>query len=233
VTEQKALPQAVILLAGMGSRLGRPYPKSLSLLDAKESILARQIRILKDFGLSIAAVVGFKKDLVMEAASDLLFVYNPNYDTSNTSKSLLCALRHFKNRDVLWLNGDVVFDPRIIQLVLDSESSVVAVNNAKVSEEEVKYTVNPEGYINAISKQVEGALGEALGINLIKAEYLEAFTKKLEEVDDDDYFERAMEALIERHSCVFRAVDVSRYECVEVDFDEDLRQAKALVKHEK
>lgn len=225
----KVKPQVIILLAGMGSRLGRPHPKSLTPLNNGETILSRQLRILTDLDLSVCGVVGFKKDLIMEAAPDLLFSYNTNYDTTNTSKSLLCALNHIHDRDVLWLNGDVVFHPEIIDLILRSETSAVAVNNARTAEEEIKYTLNENGYINSISKQVKNALGEALGINLIKAEHLAAFKEKLSAVDDQDYFERGMELLIDDLGDVFKAVDVGDRGCVEVDFDEDLEMARSMV----
>lgn len=224
--------KVVILLAGMGSRLGRPHPKSMTPLDNGETILSRQLRILGDLGADVCAVVGFKKDLIMEAASDAMFVYNTNYDTTNTSKSLLCALQHFHDEDVMWLNGDVVFEPTIINLMLESETSAVAVNNARVAEEEIKYTLNDDGYINTISKTVQNALGEALGINLIKAEHLQQFKDKLAAVDDNDYFERGMELLIEECGNVFKAVDVGSRHCVEVDFAEDLEMAKAMVQSE-
>ena len=47
------------------------------------------------------------------------------------------------------------------------DQSFVTVNTAKVSDEEVKYTTDAEGYINELSKTVEGGLGEAVGINYV------------------------------------------------------------------
>lgn len=221
--------KAVILLAGLGSRLGRPHPKSLTPLGNGETILARQLRILKSFGLTVCSVVGFKKDLILEAAPDILFAYNPNYDTTNTSKSLLCGLRNIRGEDVLWLNGDVVFDPHVIELMLRSQTSAVAVNSARVGEEEVKYNLNKDGYIRSISKRIEGPLGEALGINLIKAEMLEPFKEALDAVGDTDYFERGMELLIEQRGNVFKPVDIGNQLCVEVDFQEDLLRAQGML----
>lgn len=223
--------KAVILLAGMGSRLARPHPKALTPLGNGETILSRQLNMLRRFDLPVCGVIGFKKELIMEAAPDILFAYNPNYDTTNTSKSLLCALQHCHDEDVLWLNGDVVFEPGVIERVLAAPSSAVAVNNARVAEEEVKYQINAAGYINAISKKVPDALGEALGINLIKAQHLAAFKRQLEAVAEQDYFERAMELLITELGDVFLPVDVGSLGCVEVDFAEDLERAKSLVSH--
>ena len=42
--------KAVILAAGVGSRLGRPFPKTLSRLPGGETILGRQIRLLHKTG---------------------------------------------------------------------------------------------------------------------------------------------------------------------------------------
>ena len=89
--------EAVILAAGMGTRLGRPHPKPLTKLDSGETIMRRQITNLRTcFGddLRITAVVGYKLDWIIEENSDLSFVYNPYYDTTNTCKSLLKALQN-------------------------------------------------------------------------------------------------------------------------------------------
>ena len=62
------------------------------------------------------------------------------------------------------MNGDVVFDARVLERVKDrikNESSFVCVNTAAVGEEEIKYTVNANGNIQLLSKQVKDALGEA------------------------------------------------------------------------
>lgn len=221
--------RAVTLLAGLGSRLGRPHPKPLTPLADGETILARQVRILTQFGLPVTGVVGFKMDIVMESAPELLFAYNPNYDTTNTAKSLLCALRHNRGEDILWLNGDVVFEPEIIERVLECTEPTVVVNDSRVGEEEVKYTLDDDGYINRISKQVIKARGEALGINFIPGNWVPAFVEKLAEVDDQDYFERAMELLIDEKGQVFRALDVADVMCMEVDFDNDLEAVNRLL----
>ena len=226
-------PKVIILLAGMGSRLGRPYPKGLTHLNNGETIFSRQIRIFRSLGLSCIAVIGFKKDLIMEADPDILYAYNANYDTTNTSKSLLCGLQHIHDEDVLWVNGDVVFEKKIIQRLLSLKESAVAVNNARVADEEVKYTIGATGYINAISKQVVNPVGEALGINLVSSKYLDLFKTKLEMVDEQDYFERAMEMLIQEKGDVFLPLDVGQLSCVEVDFQEDLVCARKMVAKEK
>ena len=227
--------QVVILAAGLGTRLGRPHPKPLTPLSGGESIMRRAVGLLRaEFGdlARITAVVGFKLDLVMEEMSDISFVYNEVYDATNTSKSLLKALRLSGRGGVLWLNGDVVFDPRVLPLIkrqIETGENFVCVNTASVADEEVKYTLDMAGNINALSKQVESALGEAVGINYICGQDKQALIEALTRVGDQDYFERGMELALEELGVVFKPLDLSEFSVVEVDFDEDLRRANTFV----
>ncbi len=219
--------KAIILAAGIGSRLSRPFPKSLSVLPYGETILGRQVRILKDLGVTeIIIVVGFKMTLIMENFPNVYYKYNPNYYITNTSKSLLCAIEDLDD-DILWMNGDVVFDKAIIREVLSiKDDNFVCVDRKSCGEEEVKYTRNEHGYINEISKEVVNAEGEAVGINMIRKRDLKTYAEALRKCDDDDYFEKAIEMII--HDGVqIKPVDISDHKCIEVDFEEDWVSAQA------
>ena len=226
--------QVVILAAGMGTRLARPLPKPLTELRDGRSIMKQQIDNLGlAFGESyrVMIVVGFKLEAIIERFPEATFVYNELYDQTNTSKSLLKALRASGDGGVLWLNGDVVFDPQVLVRVtpkMEADQSFVVVNQAKVSDEEVKYTLDAHGYINELSKQVIGGLGEAVGINYVAAQDKKALIARLQEVGDQDYFERGIELGIDNDGLKFEAVDISDLYAVEVDFAEDLDRANEL-----
>ena len=107
--------QAVILAAGMGTRLGRPWPKPLTPLADGRTIMGQQMdNLQRVFGadLRVMTVVGFKLEMILEAFPDVAYVYNESYDQTNTNRSLLKALRIAPDGGVLWMNGDVVFDTR-------------------------------------------------------------------------------------------------------------------------
>jgi choline kinase len=226
--------QVVILAAGMGTRLARPLPKPLTELRDGRSIMKQQIDNLKfafDESYRVMIVVGFKLEAIIERFPEATFVYNEFFDQTNTSKSLLKALRASGDGGVLWMNGDVVFDPQVLVRVtpfMEANQSFIVVNQAKVSDEEVKYTLDADGYINELSKQVVGGLGEAVGINYVSAQDKAALIKRLGEVDDQDYFERGIEYAIEKDAARFKAVDISDLYAVEVDFAEDLERANEL-----
>ncbi|GIJ51505.1 hypothetical protein Val02_83910 [Virgisporangium aliadipatigenens] len=225
----------VILAAGMGTRLGRPHPKPLTPLSDGRSILRQQLDHLRDeFGseVHVTVVVGFKMDLIMEAAAaDAAFVYNELYDQTNTSKSLLKALTLAPPGDVMWLNGDVVFVPGLLASLrahMAAGHTFVAVNTESVADEEIKYTLDGDGFVKDLSKQVVGGLGEAVGINFLAAADRPVFIRHLAACEDQDYFERGLETAIAEDGLRVAAVDISEYDCVEVDFEPDLARANAL-----
>jgi choline kinase len=227
--------QVVILAAGMGTRLARPLPKPLTELRDGRSIMKQQLdNLTQAFGndYRVTIVVGFKLEAIIERFPEATFVYNEFYDQTNTSKSLLKALKASADGGVLWLNGDVVFDHQVLvrvkQQVLDNQSFVV-VNTSKVGDEEVKYTLDASGAVAELSKKVEHGLGEAVGINYVGASDKSALISRLAEVDDNDYFERGIELAIEQDGSRFAAVDISDLFAVEVDFAEDLDRANEHV----
>jgi choline kinase len=225
--------QVVILAAGMGTRLGRPAPKPLTPLDDGRTIIAQQMdNIAAAFGSDarVVVVVGFKHDMLMEAVPDALFAYNENYDQTNTCKSLLKALRTSAEGPVVWMNGDVVFDAEVLrrlQPFLAEDRSAIAVNTAATADEEVKYTVAEDGSVRELSKQVKDALGEAVGINLVAGKDKAALVTRLDECEEQDYFERGIELAIEKDGVKVTPVDISDLFAVEVDFAEDLERAIA------
>jgi choline kinase len=110
------------------------------------------------------------------------------------------------------------------------EKSFVCVNTSATSDEEIKYTVDLNGNINSLSKQVVNALGEAVGINFIGKGEKAAVINHLEECADNDYFERGLELAIEKAGIKLEPVDISDLFAVEVDFQADLERAnKGLV----
>ena len=223
--------QVVILAAGMGTRLGKPWPKPLTELNDGRSIMQQQVDNIKSvFGdeARIHIVVGFKMEMIMEAQPTALFVYNEIFDQTNTSKSLLRALRATQEPGVLWLNGDVVFDPKALARVAEkvkNEESFVCVNTSAVAEEEVKYAVDDAGNIKELSKVVQDGLGEAVGINFISKHDKARVITELENCADNDYFERGLEMAIEKYSIKIKPVDISDLFAVEIDFPEDLERA--------
>jgi choline kinase len=83
--------------------------------------------------------------------------------------------------------------------------------------------------VRELSKQVQNALGEAVGINLVAAKDKPVLIERLAECDEQDYFERGIELAIAQDGLRFEPVDISDLYAVEIDFAEDLERANLFV----
>lgn len=215
--------KAVILAAGMGTRLGTLIPKPLTSIKDEKTIFDFQLEKLEPrIGKhNIFVAVGYKKEILMEKHPEYIYIYISDYIKTNTGKGLLRVLEKIED-DVLWFNGDVFFDKHILDLIIPSPDSACLVDTKKCGEEEIKYTVNKYGYIYELSKQVKNGLGEAVGINLIKKKDLENFREALRKIDDKDYFEKALENLTLSEKLKLQPIKIGDLYCREIDFEEDL-----------
>ena len=117
-------------------------------------------------------VVGFKLELIVEAFPDVTYVYNERYDQTNTNRSLLKALRQSADGGVLWMNGDVVFDPQVLERVKD----LIAASSRSSASTPPWWATRrsstrsmADGFVHGLSKTVTDALGESVGINYVTA----------------------------------------------------------------
>lgn len=226
--------KVVILAAGLGSRLDdseHHQPKTLTKLANGKTILQQQLDALSQHSISqdqIFVVVGYQKEVIIDAFPGLTYVINPDYEKENTAKSLLRALKKIEE-DVLWLNGDVVFHSKIVGDIFRKNRTSMIVNTASVGEEEVKYRTDGAGKILEVSKKVENPEGEALGINFFKRAQLPLFRTNLEQCALKDYFEKGIELGIQQGQSVW-AIPVEQDDCAEIDFPADLQRANRLLK---
>ncbi|MDA0766448.1 MAG: phosphocholine cytidylyltransferase family protein [Verrucomicrobia bacterium] len=161
--------EAVILAAGVGSRLGEVAgdgPKCLLDVGGK-SLLEHQFEALRGIGVErVLVVAGHRADAVIEAVGDRGEVLiNERYKETNSLYSLWMA-RRWISGNVMILNGDVLAAPQIFAALRNAEGSVLAYDSCSGSEEEemkVRFRFNR---LQAISKELRPELshGESLGV---------------------------------------------------------------------
>ncbi len=118
---------SIILAAGQGTRL-RPYtdeiPKCMVPLAGKP-LLHHQMETLAACGADANMVVvgGYRSDKLELRNADLLT--NPAYDTTNMVATLFCARdRMCDGEDLLISYGDIVFEPRALQALIDAYGGI-------------------------------------------------------------------------------------------------------------
>lgn len=116
---------AVVLVAGLGSRLGprsERQPKCLTEVCGR-TILDNALEALAGAGVTAATLVtGHLEGTVRAAIGEngplpVDYVHNARFATSGTAYSLLLALRHLTGtaRDLVVAEGDVYFEPALLR----------------------------------------------------------------------------------------------------------------------
>ncbi len=121
--------KAIILAAGEGQRL-RPLteqqPKCMVPYKGK-AIIDYQLETMRACGVDdIILIKGYKQEALQR--SDVRYVINPDYATTNMVWTLFCAESYFTD-DLLISYGDILYGPSILKPVLAArEDFAVAVD---------------------------------------------------------------------------------------------------------
>lgn len=136
--------QAVILLAGYGSRLKRDdIPHKCLLPFGDETLLSRHLSVLESLGMEQAVlVVGHNREAIKSYTRSLdlnmpvEFVDNDRYETTGNTLSLVMGLRG-RQGDLLVMDGDVLY-PRstLVDYVRQSRPSSFAVTPVDIDDTE-------------------------------------------------------------------------------------------------
>ena len=234
---------AILLVAGVGSRL-RPLtdhrPKCLVPLGA-ETILARQVRLLADAGVTrLVLSTGFAAEAVRAALADapmpVTFVHNPDYASTQNIVSLHRALGAVPSGDLVKLDGDVVFTGALLPRVLrQGDGAAVAVDERQPVRDEAMKVRAAAGVAAGFGKGIPAAeaLGESIGVEWFsdraRGPLAAAVAAAVGAGRTDLYYEDVYADVIAR-GVRMRCVGVGDLPWTEVDDPADLARAVALVR---
>lgn len=176
------LKTAIILAAGLGSRLSDLHPdlpKALFEIDG-ETLLTRSLRLLSEAGIERTVVVaGHRGDALHALVADhpgLEVVNNLDYIHNGSMASLACALEQV-TEDFLLLESDLYYEPRALHtlLALDVRDAILCSGKTHAGDE--VYVEAPLGRLRAMSKRPTDLTflsGELVGISRLSHETAEA-----------------------------------------------------------
>ena len=233
---------AVILVAGVGSRLRGcvgDIPKALVPIGG-ETILGRACRLLEDCGVKhVVLATGYKAESVKAALRgcrlSLSFCHNADFSTTQNVASLAACGPAFRGRGFFKLDGDVVFEGRVLERLRASDADLaVAVDSKReLDEEAMKVKLSPKRGIEAFGKALPLTedYAETLGIERIGAELSSRLASALEAAlrqgRSDIYYEQIYDELL-GDPYRAEAVEVGDLRWAEVDDAADLNSARAM-----
>ncbi len=241
--------QALILAAGLGSRLGNlteSQPKCMVEVDSV-SMIERMLRQLdhRDF-TRIVIVDGYKNDTLeafikdMGIKTPIHFVTNEIYNKTNNIYSLMCAKDYFVEEDTLLLESDLIFDERLLDLILTNpyeNAALVDKYKAWMDGTVVQIDEN-DGITDFIGKNDFNYLQKEsyyktiniykLSKKFIQDVYMPFLEAHMQSVGVNSYYESAFKYIVNSDDFEFKAVVNNAINWYEVDDKQDLDIAQVM-----
>lgn len=226
--------KAVILAAGMGTRMGdftKSIPKCL-LKIRDRSIIEKQVDTLNKYGIKdITVVIGYKGDMVQETLKDrVTYIVNDTYSRTNSSYSLFLARDGLKD-GWIHINCDLLFSPSILEKVLNDENENSIVIDQKIDPTDNQEKVRIEdGIIVKMSKDMpyNEAQGKTIGMARFSPLGAKATLDHLDDIirhgDKNRWFFSIIADVLDRAQ--FKAVSTDGEPWFEIDTPEDFKHAK-------
>lgn len=240
--------QAIILAAGMGSRLKNKtanIPKALVPINGVPLII-NSLNILSSYEISeVIIVIGYLKDKIKNTIGNeykgmkITYVENDIYDKTNNIYSLYLT-KDFVNDDILLLECDLYFPNKLIDFIINEDhdcSIMVSKYNKKTMNGTVitfdnDYQVN-ELFVKNKQNNNFSYIDKYKTVNIYKFRkdfFLKKYIPQMEVYMNiesmNSYYELVLGALIYYNNDNIKAIVVSENLWREVDDEKDLAIAK-------
>jgi choline kinase len=205
--------KALILAAGRGTRIHSvhgDHPKCLIRFDrSKSTILDQQITSLFSAGVAnIGIVVGYEKDQIIQHVvknygnhhKRFCFIENPEFAKTNNIYSLWLAQRWLNGESFVCLNGDVIFDSRILAPAIQSVAPITMVVDPKWRDETMKVIISEDRVIRMSKRILQSeSSGTYIGITSFGADVQDGLFAKINNLirtgNEKEFFNVAVQQL--------------------------------------
>ena len=241
------MTNAIILSAGQGKRLlplTETRPKCM-LAVAGKPILEWQVQALLAAGIDrLSIITGFNSGLIEEHINDrfganldrINIVFNPFYSVSDNLASCWMA-RHAMDGNFLLLNGDTLFEPALLDTVLNSPAAPVTLTvdyKDRYDNDDMRVELE-DSMVRAVSKTLpdEHTMAESIGLLYFRGTGPALFRDHLDrQVRQGSglrlWFLSVVDALAKQSQV--RACGINGLRWCEIDFKRDLENAESVVR---
>lgn len=231
--------RAILLAAGSGRRLQRPFPKCLVDVGGM-TLLSRALRALATVGVTETwVVVGYRHDLITAeldrcpSSMSVLCVMNEAFLRGSVRS--LWAAREAMSREVLVMDADVLFPVPMLRRLVQSPhgNCVLGDPRSSFTGEEMMLTIhgNRVWDITRGVRDPSHVLGEGVGFYKLNESAAFALRGLLDDWiasgRDEEEYEEVFRVLFK--SCVFGYELVADFPWTEIDFPEDITKAEQVI----
>lgn len=235
--------QAIILAAGVGSRMGpltKHKPKTLLKVNG-EPLITKIINTLeKKYFSEIIVVIGHEGNKIKKLLNKknkkfpIRFISNSIYKKTNSTYSMWLTIPHLKN-NIIIINADTIFDKKIMQLITKSKykNGLAIDDNIKIPlpREAMKVTIK-KNIITNVSKIISSnkTNGDAIGIYKFDKFGMKLLIKNLNNLvkknDTKHLFTLAVKKLLNKINIY--SISTEKRKWIEIDNKRDLKNARKL-----
>ena len=233
--------KTLILNSGLGSRMGMltsEQPKCMTELNARETILSRQLRLIADAGITeVIITTGYYDNVLINYCNSLdlplhyTFVKNPDYDKTNYIYSIYCA-KDYLDDDVVLMHGDLVFENEVFDRLIASNTSCMTVSSTLPLPEKDFKAVVKDGIVKKVGIDFfENAMAAQPLYYLKKHDWILWLNKIREYCENGNTQVYAENALNELDGAAYiHSLDVGNLLCAEIDNANDLAVVTAKLR---
>jgi L-glutamine-phosphate cytidylyltransferase len=227
----------IILAAGKGTRLHpltKTCPKCMYTLGADKSVIQSMIANIRhcDQDAEFIVVTGFMREEIEKHIKDVVFVYNPFYEVTNSIASLWFA-KEYLTGDITILNSDIVAEEKLISSIIIKKFTGAKVLLDSSIKQEGDYNVQvKDDIVVVMSKELKNYYGEYAGITKLDSSSAKILRKEVEfmvnEQNYNQWYENALVQLIFKNDFKLGFIDIAEYNWAEIDSVDDLISAKEI-----
>ena len=230
---------AIIMAAGVGSRISRHVDKPKCLLEVEgKSILRRTAEMLVKNGFQPIVVTGYQHQQLKEnlAGLDIPLLQNPFFRVTNSLGSLWFAKDYIHQDETLFLmNADVFWEQDIMDVLLNEEKDAVLLADSSLSRlQNGDYFFGCDGEkIVKYGKELARSIRthEYVGIGKVEPSFLPYFMKKMNQLIEEEHYDYWWENILyscsEERDVYIR--DIAGHFWAEVDYIEDYERIMEYV----
>ena len=236
---------AIILAAGTGTRLRIAHNKPKILLNFdNKSLLERHIENLKLNQVeNITIVVGYQNHLIVDKINKLSYskinvITNPEYELGSILSVFYGLRLTAAQDDILLMDGDVLYDGKILNLLVKTEESCLVYDTEFEDDDEPVKVCMVNNQIREFgkgkfSKKNFTSIGESVGFFKIKYPDTVKFTNVCNTMINEGKtlqpHEDAIRDIIKTKTFYFKPVDITGLPWTEIDFPEDIEKAETKI----